>query len=116
MANWHRGRPLRETLVITGDIVPRRINWAVVASNLADAREGIERLEAVVAKRRGLNEVALQLSLEHAYHHLNVAWNARHASSKQYSQLTDAQFNRWAKFPKGVIEEYRVERKRKRDD
>ena len=112
-AEWHRGPPLHKALVITRTIVAKRINWDLVASNLAEAREEIECLEAVVAKRRGLKEVALQLSLEHAYHHLNFAWNARHATSNQYSNLTDAQFNRWGAFPTKVIEAYRIERKKK---
>jgi len=92
--------------------MPKPINWSVVAGNLAQAREELESIEAAIGRRRGRSEVALQHSLEHAYHHLNIAWNARRATSKQYSAMSDAQFNRWAKYPRG-IEEYRLTRKSK---
>jgi hypothetical protein len=89
--------------------MPNPINWKVVASNLAEAREEIEEFEALLAKRGRRSEVDLQLSLEHAYHHLNVAWNARRATMRQYRNLTDAQFNQWGRFPKGIAP-YRVSR------
>lgn len=89
------------------------INWSLVAGNLAEARAEIEAFEAMLKSKHRRSEVALQLSLEHAYHHLNVAWNARRASAKQYRNITDAQFNRWGIFPR-AIEAYRLPtRKRK---
>ena len=83
------------------------INWSLVAGNLAEARAEIESLEAVLKSKRRRSEVALQLSLEHAYHHLNVAWNARRATDKEYRSITNAQFNRWGVFPR-AIEAYRL--------
>jgi hypothetical protein len=40
--------------------------------------------------------------LQHAYHHLNFAWNTRRISTKHYSNLTDKEFNKWGKFPKEI--------------
>lgn len=43
-----------------------------------------------------LREGALAASLEHAYHHLNFAWNGRFKTMQE----ADAQFNRNEKFPR----------------
>ena len=43
-----------------------------------------------------LQEGALAASLEHAYHHLNFAWNGRFKTMRE----ADAQFDRNEKFPR----------------
>ena len=43
-----------------------------------------------------LQEGALAVSLEHAYHHLNFAWNGRFETMRE----ADAQFGRNEKFPR----------------
>lgn len=43
-----------------------------------------------------LQEGALAASLEHAYHHLNFAWNGRFKTMRE----ADAQFGRNEKFPR----------------
>ena len=43
-----------------------------------------------------LQEGALAVSLEHAYHHLNFAWNGRFKTMRE----ADAQFGRNEKFPR----------------
>ena len=47
-------------------------------------------------KHRPLTEGALAVSLEHAYHHLNFAWNGRFKTMEE----ADAQFDRNEKFPR----------------
>jgi hypothetical protein len=46
--------------------------------------------------RRPLTEGAFAVSLEHAYHHLNFAWNGRFKTMEE----ADAQFDRNEKFPR----------------
>ena len=45
---------------------------------------------------RPLEEAGLKVSLEHAYHHLNFAWNVRNKETKD----ADKHFDRDEKFPK----------------
>jgi hypothetical protein len=90
-----------------------RLNWKIILYNIAEAREELERIEALAKSGKKPAEGELQLMLEHAYHHLNFAWNVRRVSSKRYAHLSDEEFNQWSKFPK-EIEEYKVEIKRKR--
>ena len=42
------------------------------------------------------NEAGLEVSLAHAYHHMNFAWNARNKTTKE----ADRNFDRDEKFPR----------------
>ena len=78
----------------------RKLTWEIILSNLTEAREQLEKIEVRVKTGEPPAEGEFQVMLEHAYHHLNVAWNARRVSTKRYSQLTEAEFKRWGEFPK----------------
>ena len=43
-----------------------------------------------------LNEAGLEVSLAHAYHHMNFAWNVRNKTTKE----ADRNFDRDEKFPR----------------
>ena len=85
-----------------------RLTWRIILSNIAEAREQLEQIEAKAKSKKKPSEIELQLMLEHAYHHLNFAWNIRHVSAERYSKLTDDEFNEWSKFPKD-LEEFKLE-------
>ena len=91
----------------------RPLNWALVRSNVAEAREELARLEKL-ATSDARTEGRLEVSLAHAYHHLNVAWNARRIPMSLYASLTDAQFNAWGAFPGRIRLERVGTRKAKR--
>src|SRR4051812_39080551 len=78
----------------------RRMNWRVVRSNLEEAREQLESLEARAASSAKPSEAEMAIALEHAYHHLNFAWNARHVPDSMFRRLTNAQFNQWSRHPR----------------
>src|SRR3954464_5154701 len=90
-----------------------KLNWEIILYNIAEAREQLEQIEELVRGGKKPHEVNLQIMLEHAYHHLNFAWNIRHVSTKRYSKLSNDEFNEWSKFPK-EIEVSRIEKKRRR--
>ncbi|MGH7949634.1 MAG: hypothetical protein ACREQF_10445 [Candidatus Binataceae bacterium] len=90
------------SLDITGESVPKPINWNLVALNISEAREELQSLESMLADRDKRSEGEFEVRLEHAYHHLNFAWNARRASNDQYRHLTQSNFTRWGKFPKSL--------------
>ena len=85
-----------------------RLTWRIILSNIAEAREQLEQIEAQAKGKKKPSEIELQIMLEHAYHHLNFAWNIRHVSAKRYSELTDEEFNEWSKFPKD-LDEFKLE-------
>jgi len=79
----------------------KNINWRIVLSNIKEAREELEGLESQIASNKKPSEVRLELSLRHAYHHLNTAWNARHSETAQYRNLTEHDFKAFGTFPPG---------------
>ena len=49
--------------------------------------------------RDPFDEGSLFVSLEHAYHHLNWAWNCRRTPEERVWHFSDMDGNRWSKFP-----------------
>ena len=82
-----------------------KLNWEIILSNLAEAREQIEEIEKRASDETKPSEIELQIWLEHVYHHLNFAWNIRHKTSFNYSKLSDEEFNEWSKFPTEIKEQ-----------
>jgi hypothetical protein len=80
--------------------VPRRrpFNREIIRSNLAEAIEQLQTLERKAAEGE-LCEEELQVGLQHAYHHVNFAWNVRLISTSEYSNLTQSQFESWGRYP-----------------
>ncbi len=50
-----------------------------------------------------LSEFGLHVSLDHAYHHLNWAWNARRTPEERVWHFTDREWKRRGKFPKSKV-------------
>ena len=79
-----------------------RMNWEIIGSNLREALEELEDIEKRIEKKDYPDEGELYLSLQHAYHHLNIAWNIRRLKTKEYTKMTAADFNRYSRFPKEI--------------
>ncbi len=81
-------------------------NKEIIAANLLEAKDQlIEILESLEAGK-DYSEVELKIDLEHAYHHLNYAWNIRNVSEKDLEKLKDEDFVKWSKYPKDEILDY----------
>jgi hypothetical protein len=74
----------------------------MMLTNVREAREELERIEKQLQGTRRTGEAELEVGLAHAFHHLNLAWNARRATDTQYRNLTDANFRRWSRFPRDL--------------
>jgi hypothetical protein len=77
----------------------KTISWRTVAGDIAEARDQLEKLEDAI-KKQALSAGELQVGLQHAYFHLNFAWNARHASGTRYADMSDADFKKWGEYPR----------------
>ena len=91
----------------------KKLNWEIIGSNIAEAREQLEAIEASVRGGTPPSEVELRIKLEHAYHHLNFAWNVRRVKSERYASLTDEEFDKWSRFPK-KMKAYKIRRRKKK--
>ena len=79
-----------------------KINWEIVLSDIADARSDLQYIEHRVKSEHALNEEEFRVTLQHVYHHLNFAWNARHQSTERYANLTDEDFISWGQYPADI--------------
>jgi hypothetical protein len=85
----------------------KSLNRDIILSNVSEAREELEKIEAHVREGDELTDGELYVMFGHAYHHLNFAWNARRVDDREYHDLTDEDFNAWGRFPTD-IEPYTV--------
>ena len=66
-----------------------------LSPNNADYIAGLEWRE----RRSPFNEISLFIRLEHAYCHLNWAWNCRRTQEDRVLHFTDSDASRWNRFP-----------------
>ncbi|MBI5806029.1 hypothetical protein HZA73_08280 [candidate division TA06 bacterium] len=79
-----------------------RLNKPSVINHIAEAREELQAIEGYLSSNKDYSEIELQIGLEHAYHHLNFAWNTRRATDKKIKNMSDAEWNQYGKFPKDI--------------
>lgn len=61
----------------------------------AEYLEGLRKRE----RRNPFGELSLFINLEHAYHHLNWAWNCRHVPEVSVWESSDEDAKAWTRFP-----------------
>lgn len=74
------------------------VAWAALISELDDAREHLEELITKTQKAGTIEESVLAVDLGHVYAHLNRAWHSRN----QETEITEAQWPAFSRFPKDV--------------
>jgi hypothetical protein len=77
-----------------------------ILSNIIEAREQLQEIEESLQNDTEYTEIEMRIDLEHAYHHLNYAWNIRNVSNQQIKNMTDEDFRNWSKYPKDDMSEY----------
>jgi len=83
--------------------------WNIIFPNIREACGELERLrDRIVAEskssrysggHKGIREYEFFVSMEHAYHHVNWAWNCRHQDEQRVIRCDQADFEAWEKFP-----------------
>ena len=76
-----------------------KLNRDIILSNLAEAREEIEAIEAELRSKQSIDPIHFRIWMQHAFHHLNFAWNIRHWPTKRYTSLSKEDFQAAGKFP-----------------
>ena len=64
-------------------------------------KEALEQLQKTISSLESeeLHQVELKLDLEHLYHHLNTAWNARNSTNEEARECSATNFKMWGQFP-----------------
>jgi len=77
----------------------------IILANIEEARGQLQSIENALMNP-DYSEVEFKIELEHAYHHLNYAWNVRNESDNALDEHSQASYAKWSKFPVGEIQEY----------
>ena len=70
--------------------------------NLREAAEAMSDAIREIEADTNYSEAELHVAMIHVYHHLNTAWNARHASDERVVECEAADFRSWRQFPKDL--------------
>lgn len=81
-------------------------NIDLIISNIDEAKEELESLLNEIKSDPEFTEGELRIGLEHAYHHLNFAWNIRDVDEIRAGECSQEDFVEWSKYPAGEIHEY----------
>lgn len=76
-----------------------------IRQNISEAREQLEEIEKSLLNPE-YEACELQVDLEHAYHHLNYAWNIREESDAALAELSAENFAKWSRYPADDIHEF----------
>ena len=80
---------------------PMNRDW--VLFHLTEAQEELTRTIQEIRDTPDYGIGEFLPAMQHLYHHLNTAWNARDASEAEASKVTDQNFKRWSSFPADLV-------------
>ena len=75
------------------------MNREWVLFHLKEAAEELDRTIEDIQRDPGYDHAQFWPAMQHLYHHLNTAWNARDASPDEVAGESDGLFNRWSRYP-----------------
>jgi hypothetical protein len=74
------------------------VAWALLITNLDEAREHLESLTREMAQAGAIEDTEFEVQLGHIYAHLNRVWHSR----SQSEDLTEEQWSVYSQFPKDL--------------
>ena len=75
------------------------MNKPYITFHLSEASEALDKLLKDMGSDPEYEYGDYRVDMEHLYHHINSAWNAREASEKAASDCSEEDFRRWRQFP-----------------
>ena len=78
------------------------MNKPYVLWNLNEAREAIGQLISDIETDADYDFGEFRVDMEHLYHHVNTAWNARESSAERTNACSQEDFDRWRQFPQDI--------------
>jgi hypothetical protein len=78
------------------------LNRDYVLHNLREAHEDLGRAIDDFIADTAYSEAELYVAMQHLYHHLNTAWNARESTESEARECSAQDFHRWRQFPADI--------------
>jgi hypothetical protein len=79
------------------------MNRDYVLYHLREAAEELTRTIAEIENKADYDDVEFEAAMQHLYHHVNTAWNAREASEETARECSEKDFHAWRQFPTGFF-------------
>jgi hypothetical protein len=78
------------------------MNLDYIVFHLAGAKSELETTLREIEANPEYDYGEFRVAMEHVYHHINSAWNARDASPERAKACTQADFRAWRQFPRDI--------------
>lgn len=78
------------------------MNNKYIYYNLEEIQEEIEIIMKGLKNNPQYSHDEFYKSMQHLFHHANIAWNARHTTSEEVEQSGDAEILKWSQFPTDI--------------
>ena len=78
------------------------MNKEYIKFNLSEAVEQLKKTLERMDNDKKYSEIEYELDMEHAYHHLNHAWNARNEPTEKTKKCEQSDFDKWRQFPTDI--------------
>jgi hypothetical protein len=75
------------------------VNTEWVLFHLREVQEEIARTIHLLESTPEDADIEFEIGMAHLYHHLNTAWNSRHAEPDHTANQSFDEFYAWRKFP-----------------
>jgi hypothetical protein len=72
---------------------------------LYNLREALEQLTSTIDELEtdeDYGKEAYLVEMQHLYHHINTAWNARDSTKKESMECSESSFEKWRQFPPDI--------------
>lgn len=76
------------------------ISKSWIRFELQDAQEELTHIMDDLQNNSDYGAAEYQIAMAHLYHHINSAWNARHASMEDIE--SQEKYDEWEQFPKDI--------------
>ena len=75
------------------------LNNDYIKYNLEEAKSEIETILKDLSSDSEYQEGDFWPSIQHLFHHINTAWNARDVSPEEAAKVSQRSFTKWRQFP-----------------
>jgi hypothetical protein len=79
------------------------MNKRLVSFHLSEVQEQLQEILEEISKDPDYDYGEYVVSMQHLYHHLNTAWNARDVLDEEAEPGSDELFKRWGQFPRDLL-------------
>jgi len=79
------------------------MNKRLVTFHLSEAQEQLRDMLEEMSKDPEYDYGEYFVHIQHLYHHVNTAWNARDVPDSEAEPGSDELFKRWGRFPRDLL-------------